>query len=159
MAYKTSAGILLWDLTSDDTLLVFIAHMGGPYWAGQDRGAWSLPKGEYDASEQPLQAARREFAEEIGVELPDIELDLLGSFPTHSGKIITAFAGRYPSDKLSFVASNTFHLEWPPHSGRRREFPEMDGAAWLPARAAKTKLMSGQVQIVEALEAKLAGGP
>jgi len=137
-----SAGLLLHRLVGD-VAEVLIGHPGGPFWARKDDGAWSIPKGEYDAGEDPWDAARREFAEELGCPAPDgLRLDL-GTAKMPSGKILTVFAVAADLD-ISGVRSNTFTLEWPKGSGRLKEFPELDRVAWLPTSAAHTKLLKGQ---------------
>jgi len=155
MTDKLSAGVLLWDVDKSGVLVVFLAHMGGPFWARKDQGAWSLPKGEHDPAEPAMHTARREFKEEIGADVPDVELSSLGEFKQSSGKIITAFAGRCHHTDVAFVASNTFELEWPKGSGKIIEFAEIDKAEWVPSRIAKTKVVKGQVPIIEALETTL----
>ena len=121
----TSAGVLLYRGAAD--LEVFIAHMGGPFWASKHEGAWTIPKGEYAAeSEDPLGAARREFAEEIGRPAPDVELLDLGGFRYSSGKRVHVFAGAAPDFEVEAVDSNLFELEWPPRSVRRQSFPEVE---------------------------------
>ncbi|MDQ1546664.1 MAG: hypothetical protein QOH69_1568 [Actinomycetota bacterium] len=151
MAGVSSAGLLLWR-RGDDGLEVFIAHMGGPFWAKKDAAAWSIPKGEYPADEDALLAARREFVEEIGVPAPELAYVSLGEFRQASGKIVTAFAAE--SDfEVAEVHSNTFPVEWPPRSGRIQEFPEIDRAEWMPVADAEWRLVKGQVPLLEALAA------
>lgn len=147
---KTSAGLLPYRVADDGTLHVFLAHPGGPFWARRDENAWSIPKGEYDAGEQPRQVAAREFTEEIGVAPPAGEWLELGVFRMPSGKRITAYAVAAPAD-LAFVVSNEFEMTWPPHSGKRQSFPEVDRAAWFPLPEAVVKVVSGQVPILRAL--------
>jgi len=143
-----SAGILLYRRTPG--LEVFLAHMGGPFWARKDAAAWSIPKGLYvPGDEEPLAAALREFAEEIGAPPPDVEYRLLGEFRQPSGKRITVYAGE---GDAQFVASNTFELEWPPRSGRMQEFPEMDAGGWFPLDEARVKILTGQLPTLGALE-------
>lgn len=150
-ASKSSAGILLWR-RRDDGLEVFIAHMGGPFWAKKDAAAWSIPKGEYLADEDALLAARREFVEEIGVPAPELDYLMLGEFRQSSGKIVTAFAAE--SDfEVAEVRSNTFPVEWPPRSGRIQEFPEIDRAEWMSVADAAWRLVKGQVPMLDALAA------
>lgn len=145
-----SAGLLVFD-DSEAELRVFLAHMGGPLWARKDARAWSIPKGLYDpAVEQPQHAARREFTEEVGAPSPTGDLIELGEIRQRSGKLVIAFAVRGSPD-LAFVASNTFTMEWPPKSGRVKEFPEMDRAAWFDIATARTKLITGQVAFLDAL--------
>jgi predicted NUDIX family NTP pyrophosphohydrolase len=148
---KSSAGILLWR-RGDDGLEVFIAHMGGPFWAKKDAAAWSIPKGEFPADENALLAARREFLEEIGVPAPELDYVELGEFRQSSGKIVTAFAAE--SDfEVARVNSNTFPVEWPPRSGRIQEFPEIDRAEWMPVADAEWRLVKGQIPLLGALAA------
>ena len=130
---------------------MFLGHMGGPFWESKDDGGWSVPKGEYDAAtEDPQQAARREFAEEIGVPVPDGDLIDLGVHVQPSGKRIRCFAVAAPQS-VRFVASNEFTVEWPRHSGIVRSFPELDRAEWFPLAEARHKLVPGQVPILQAL--------
>lgn len=151
-----SAGLLLYR-GENAAVEVWIAHMGGPFWARKDARAWSIPKGEYEAGEDPLAAALREFHEEIGAPAPLIDYEPLGEFPQPSGKIVTAFAGR--SDfHMDRIVSNTFPLEWPKGSGNIREFPEVDDARWVPLSDAREKLVRGQLPILEALERLTATG-
>ena len=124
---------------------------GGPFWESKDDGGWSIQKGEYDAaSEVPMEAARREFAEEIGVPAPDGDLIDLGVHAQPSGKRIRCFAVA-AQDSLRFVASNEFALEWPLGSGIVRSFPEIDRAEWFALADAARKLVPGQVPILRAL--------
>jgi predicted NUDIX family NTP pyrophosphohydrolase len=149
VAAVRSAGILLWR-RGDAGLEVFIAHMGGPFWARKDAAAWSIPKGEFRADEDALLAARREFVEEIGVPAPELDYVELGEFRQSSGKVVIAFAAE--SDfEVGEVHSNTFPVEWPPRSGRIQEFPEIDRAAWMPLSDAEWRLVKGQVPLLEAL--------
>ncbi len=150
-----SAGILLYRFDDarppGEALEVWIAHMGGPFWARKDEHAWSIPKGEFDPDrEDPLLAARREFAEEIGEAAPDADYRLLGTFRQNSGKLITAFAAQTEFEPAR-IASNTFSLEWPKGSGRVRDFPEIDDARWFPEAEARLKLVRGQLPILDAL--------
>ncbi len=129
---------------------VWIAHMGGPFWARKDEGAWSLPKGlveEGDTDE--LAAARREFAEEMGTPSPAADYVALGDFRA-SSKTFVVFAAETDFGPIE-VASNTFELEWPPRSGIVRAFPEVDDAGWFPLDAARAKLAKGQRPILDAL--------
>jgi predicted NUDIX family NTP pyrophosphohydrolase len=136
---------------------VLIGHPGGPFWARKDDGAWSIPKGEYAAHEDPWDAARREFAEEIGVPPPDGERLDLGTAKQPSGKVLRVFAVAADLD-VSDVRSNTFTVEWPKGSGRLREFPELDRVAWLPVAQAATKLLKGQRVFLQRLAEGLARG-
>lgn len=124
--------------------------MGGPFWARKDARAWSIPKGEYLEDEDPLVAARREFAEEIGTPAPLADYNHLGTFRQPSGKIITVFAAEADFQPEQIV-SNTFPLEWPKGSGTIGDFPEIDDARWIGESEARTKLVKGQVPILDAL--------
>jgi predicted NUDIX family NTP pyrophosphohydrolase len=138
---------------------VLLVHPGGPYWAGRDEGAWSVPKGEYVAGEEPLAAAMREFREELGVEPPsDFEPVFLGELRQASGKRVTAWAVEGDLDPTA-TRSNTFTMEWPPRSGRQRDFPEVDRAAWFELDEARGKLVRGQAGFIDRLEDLLAGSP
>jgi predicted NUDIX family NTP pyrophosphohydrolase len=153
-----SAGLLLYRLTP--TPQVLIAHMGGPFWAKKDEGAWSIPKGEFDPdSEGALDAAQREFREELGVEPPDVDWAELGTFAYSSGKKVVVFVG----DGAGFTASDftygTFDMEWPPRSGRTASFPEVDRAEWTDLDAARAALVKGQRPALDALAAALEALP
>lgn len=141
-----SAGILL--TRRAPGLEVFLAHMGGPFWAGEDAAAWSIPKGLHDPGEEPLAAALREFAEEIGMPAPPADYALLREFRLPSGKRLTVFTAE--GDAV-FVASNTFEVEWPPRSGRLQSFPEVDRAEWFPLDVAREKITKGQLQVLDAI--------
>ena len=153
---KRSAGLLVYRRAAGGTLEVLIAHMGGPFWARRDARAWSIPKGEYEGSEDPLAAARREFTEEMGSPPPDGPLIRLGERRQPGGKVITTYAVEGDFDLAGF-RSNTFSLEWPRGSGQFREFPEMDRAAWMSPERAAEMLVQGQVPILSALLEHLAG--
>ena len=144
---EMSAGILLYRRSPG--LQVFIGKMGGPFWARKDAAAWSIPKGLYDG-EEPLAAARREFAEEIGAPAPDADYTLLGEFRQPSGKRLTVFAAEH--GEAEFVASNTFEVEWPPRSGRVQQFPEIEAAGWCDLEEARVKLVKGQLPLLDAIE-------
>jgi len=149
-----SAGILLYRVTDAAEPEVWIAHMGGPFWARKDAAAWSIPKGEYPPGDDPFEAARREFQEEIGVPAPEAEYRLLGEFRQRSGKVVTVFTAQADL-AVSEVVSNTFELEWPTGSGRFRQFAEVDDARWVGLAEARVKLVRGQVPMVDALVALL----
>jgi predicted NUDIX family NTP pyrophosphohydrolase len=153
-ARRRSAGILLYR-GQDGAREVLLVHPGGPLWSRRDAGAWSIPKGEYDADEDPLAAARREFAEELGVAPPDGALQELGEVRQKSGKLVRAWALRGELD-ASATASNTFELEWPPHSGRTLEVPEVDRAEWFTLDVAREKINPAQIPLLEQLENLLA---
>ncbi len=135
---------------SDAPLEVWIAHMGGPFWAHLEARAWSVPKGEYTADEDPLVAAHREFAEEIGTSAPDAGYHRLGDFRQPSGKIITVFTAEADFQPERIV-SNTFTLEWPKGSGTISSFPEIDRAEWTTELEARSRLVKGQLPILDAL--------
>ncbi|HEY0260758.1 MAG TPA: NUDIX domain-containing protein [Lacisediminihabitans sp.] len=152
-----SCGILLYRYEADSGLAVWIGHMGGPFWAGKDAAAWSVPKGEPLPDETELDAALREFAEEIGAPAPRAEYRRLGDFRQPSGKIVTVFAGEAEFG-VERVSSNTFDLEWPPRSGRIGRFPEIDDAGWFPIEVARQKVVKGQVRMLDALRERLEAG-
>ena len=130
---------------------VLLVHPGGPWWAGRDDGAWSIPKGEYGPDEDPLGVARREFLEELGLDPPEGEVVDLGEVRQAGGKRVRAWALAGDLD-VAVIRSNTFEIEWPPRSGTMRVFPEVDRAAWFPLEVAKTKVLSGQVPLLESLD-------
>lgn len=146
-----SAGLLL-HRHRGDVLEVLIGHPGGPFWARKDDGAWSIPKGEYGPGEDPWEAARREFAEEVGCPAPDGARRDLGTVKQPSGKMLTVFAVAADLDVSAFT-SNTFTLEWPEGSGRLQQFPELDRVAWLPVAEAAIKLLKGHRIFLERLAA------
>jgi predicted NUDIX family NTP pyrophosphohydrolase len=148
---RRSAGVLLYRRAPD--LQVLLGHMGGPFWARRDEGAWSLPKGEYADGEDALAAARREFAEEVGSPVPAESLVPLGEVRA-GAKVLTVWAAEGDLDAAA-VRSNTFSLEWPPRSGRVQEFPEIDRAAWFGLDEARVKLVTGQVPYLDRLRALL----
>jgi predicted NUDIX family NTP pyrophosphohydrolase len=150
-----SAGLLLYRLR-EGRLEVFIAHMGGPFWERKDDRAWSIIKGEYEESEDPFDAARREFREETGSAPPAGPALELGEIRQSSRKRIVAWAIESDFDASS-VRSNTFTLEWPKGSGEQREFPEIDRAEWFDTATARRKLVKGQVALIEALEREVLG--
>jgi predicted NUDIX family NTP pyrophosphohydrolase len=151
---KTSAGILMYR-RREGGLQVLLVHPGGPFWAHKDDGVWSIPKGLYTAGESPIEAARREFAEETGC-VPDGEPVDLGAFKQPSGKVVRAWALEGDFDLAGFE-SNTFTMEWPPRSGKVQEFPEADRAAWFSPGEALRKITKGQVPVIEALLTRLRG--
>jgi predicted NUDIX family NTP pyrophosphohydrolase len=144
---KRSAGILLHRNGASEVLLV---HPGGPFWAKKDLGAWSIPKGEHDEGEDGLACALREFEEETGTRLPTDGLVELGAVVQKAGKEVTAWAARGDLD-AGAVRSNSFEMEWPPRSGRRQEFPEIDRAEWFTLDEARTKLVGAQVELLDRL--------
>ena len=148
---EISAGLLAF--RQHNGLQVLLAHPGGPYWARKDDGAWTIPKGEYPESEDALVAARREFAEEMGME-PDGEFMPLGEIRQKGGKQVTCFAVEGDFD-VNGVVSNTFEMEWPPRSGKRRVFPEVDRAAWFTPEETKVKILPSQWELIERLLRRL----
>jgi predicted NUDIX family NTP pyrophosphohydrolase len=150
-----SAGILLYRLPGPEVLLV---HMGGPYWARRDAGAWSIPKGEYaPEGEDALACALREFEEETGSALAPGELVALGEVRQKGGKAVAAWAAEGDLD-AGAIRSNTFELEWPPCSGRRQEFPEVDRAEWFGLEEARGKLILAQAAFLDRLLEHLDAG-
>jgi predicted NUDIX family NTP pyrophosphohydrolase len=147
---KRSAGLLLYRYGVGGDLEVLLGHMGGPFWARKDAGAWSIPKGEYDDGEDPLETARREFEEELGHPAPDTEARPLGVVRQSGGKQVAVWAVEGDLDPATAV-SNTFELEWPPRSGVRQTYPEVDRVAWFGADAARAKLVHAQVAFVDRL--------
>lgn len=129
---------------------VLLVHPGGPFWAGKDLGAWSIPKGEYDDTEDPLAAAQREFGEETGW-LAAPPFFPLGSVKQRSGKVVIAWAFEGDHDPAT-LASNTFEMQWPPRSGRLQVYPEADRAAWFDAADARRKIIASQAGLIDELE-------
>jgi predicted NUDIX family NTP pyrophosphohydrolase len=144
-----SAGILAYRKGARG-LEVLLVHPGGPFLRNKDRGAWSIPKGEIDAADDPEQAARREFAEELSPSASIGALQALGEIRQPGGKRVIAFAGEGHFDPAA-LASNTFDIEWPPRSGQRQSFPEVDPAEWFDIEFARTKMLSGQVELLDRL--------
>jgi predicted NUDIX family NTP pyrophosphohydrolase len=153
---KLSAGILLYRKRGP-TLEVFLVHPGGPFWRNKDAGAWSIPKGECQTGEDPLEAAKREFLEETGFTVKG-EFLPLGEIKQPGGKIVTAWAveGDYSPSALR---SNTFSIEWPPKSGRQQEFPEIDRGGWFALDDAKRLIVKGQIGFIDRLLARTDGEP
>ncbi|HZH44338.1 MAG TPA: NUDIX domain-containing protein [Lysobacter sp.] len=147
-----SAGILLYRRGTDG-VQVLLAHPGGPFWRGRDAGAWTLPKGEVAAGESPDSAARREFAEETGLALT-AALQPLGTVRQRGGKQVEAFAAKGEFDPAA-LRSNHFELEWPPRSGRRASFPEIDRVAWFTLPEARRRILPAQQPLLDRLEALL----
>lgn len=156
MSAAQSAGLLLHRRGTGGGLEVLLVHPGGPLWARRDAGAWSIPKGELQAGEEPLAAARREFCEELGSPPPDGEAVELGEVRLRSGKRVRAWALAGDLEAATIV-SGTFEMKWPPRSGRTREFPEVDRAQWFDLLTAREKLNAAQVELVDRLEDMLDG--
>lgn len=155
---KTAAGLLLYRRAPGGPE-VLLVHLGGPFWAGKDLGAWSLPKGEIAPGEDPLGAARREFQEETGVWPPGSPFPL-GQVKQPGGKVVHAWAleGDFEPGSLK---SNTFSVEWPKGSGQMRDYPEVDRAAWFDLPEARRRILSAQVPLLDVLAAspRLRTGP
>lgn len=156
MAAKRSAGILL-HRNADGATEVLLGHMGGPFWAGRDESAWSVPKGEYGPEEAPLAAAHREFLEELGLPVPEGDRVPLGEARQPGGKIVTVWAVEGDLDP-ALVVPGTFSMEWPRGSGRIQEFPEIDRAAWFGLAEARERLVAGQRIFLDRLGDTLAAG-
>jgi predicted NUDIX family NTP pyrophosphohydrolase len=135
----------------DGKVEVLLVHPGGPFWARKDDGAWSIPKGEIGPGETAIDVAQREFEEELGAKAPDVELSPLGMVRQAGGKLVRAWAapGDFDLDRLE---SNTFELEWPPRSGKKMAFPEVDRAAWFDLEEARRKILAGQAPFIDRLE-------
>jgi predicted NUDIX family NTP pyrophosphohydrolase len=150
---KRSAGILMYRRAGDG-LEVLLVHPGGPFWAKKDLGAWSIPKGEYSEGEDPLDVAKRELEEETGAQIEGDCLPL-GELVQPSRKVVTAFAIEGDFDPAA-LSSNTFELEWPPRSGRKATFPEVDRAQWFALAEAEQKILTGQREFIARLLQALA---
>ena len=142
-----SAGIIAYR-RSARRLEVLLVHPGGPYWSNKDDGAWSIPKGEIDPTDDPEQTARREFAEELGPTASIGPLTAIGKVRQQGGKRVIAFTGEGNFDPKK-LASNTFEIEWPPRSGRRQSFPEVDRADWFDIESARIKLIPTQTALLD----------
>jgi predicted NUDIX family NTP pyrophosphohydrolase len=144
-----SAGLVVYRQTTGEPE-VLLAHMGSPWWAKKDIGAWTIPKGTIEAGEEPLEAARREFMEELGVNVPEGDLIELGDIQQHNNKTVTAWALEADVD-VSNIKSNKVKIEWPPRSGKTQEFPEIDRAAWFSLPVAAQKSVRGQAELFQRL--------
>jgi predicted NUDIX family NTP pyrophosphohydrolase len=151
---NTTAGLLLYRHCDGD-LEVFLVHPGGPYWAKKDAGAWSIPKGELEEGENPLEAAKREFTEETGFAIAG-EFRQLDPLKQRSGKIVHAWAVEADCD-AALVRSNLFSLEWPPKSGQLQKFPEVDRAQWFSIPEARKRIIAGQIGFLDQLISTLVG--
>ncbi|NOR64457.1 MAG: NUDIX domain-containing protein [Candidatus Scalindua sp.] len=145
---KKSAGILMYR-SQKDVLEVLLVHPGGPFWTKKDIGSWSIPKGEYTDTEDPFTVAKREFEEETSFQV-DGDFTPLTPLEQPSGKVVSAWTVEGDCD-ASKIKSNTFLMEWPPRSGKKQEFPEVDRAEWFTIDTAKKKLLKGQVGFIEEL--------
>jgi predicted NUDIX family NTP pyrophosphohydrolase len=148
---KKSAGILLY--RDHKEVEVFLVHPGGPFWKNKDEGAWSIPKGEYNEEEDPLEAAKREFKEETGIDI-DGDFIELGPIKQKGGKIVLAWALEKDITPDT-ITSNTFPMEWPPKSGKTQQFPEVDKAQWYTIDEAKEKINPSQAALLEQLLLRL----
>jgi predicted NUDIX family NTP pyrophosphohydrolase len=146
---KKSAGILLYRI-KNKFLELFLVHPGGPFWTKKDDGAWSIPKGEFEDDEDPLDAAKREFEEETGIKISG-EFIQLNSIKQKSGKTVYAWAVKGDTDPEK-IKSNNFEIEWPPKSGKMKTFPEIDKAAWFNMSEAKKKINEAQAALIKELE-------
>ena len=148
-----SAGLLPYRMRRDG-VEVFLVHPGGPFWAACDDGTWSICKGEFSADEDPMDAARREFLEETGLSIEG-NFRPLQPIRQRGGKVVYAWS--VPCEKLDAAAitSNTFSMEWPPKSGRKQQFPEIDRAAWFPIAEARRKILKGQLSLLDQLQNQL----
>ncbi|GED88368.1 NUDIX domain-containing protein [Streptomyces sp. 6-11-2] len=146
---RRSAGLLLYR-RSGDGLEVLLGHMGGPFFARREAGAWTVPKGEYDPEEPAWEAARREFREELGLPPPGGEAVPLGEVRQTNGKTVTAWAIEGDLDPAAIVPG-TFTMEWPPRSGRTQEFPELDRVAWLGLDRAREVIVTAQTAFLDRL--------
>ena len=149
---KTSAGLLLYRVTTHG-VDVLLGHPGGPFWARRDDGAWTIPKGEY-TDEDAWDAARREFREELGLAAPDGPRIDFDPVKQAGGKVVTAF-GVHADLDVAAARSNTFELEWPKGSGNLRQYPELDRVAWFPLTQARSKVLKGQLPLLDQLVAAL----
>jgi predicted NUDIX family NTP pyrophosphohydrolase len=147
---KRSAGLLMFRRPDGGELQVLLAHPGGPFWSNKDAGAWTIPKGEYGDPEPALAAAQREFTEETGLPVTPPLLPL-GDIVQRSGKRISAWAfeGDCEPDQLR---CNTFEMEWPPRSGQRQQFPEIDRIGWFDLDDARRKLLPAQCPLLDRLQ-------
>lgn len=160
MSTVRSGGILLFRRTAGGQLEVLLAHPGGPYFAGRDAGSWTIPKGQPDGEDDLLVVAEREFGEETGHPIGDVRLDgsraiELGTVTLGSGKVVHGWAVEGDLDPDA-VVSNEFEIEWPPRSGRRARFPEIDRVAWLGADEARMRIHPAQAAFIDRLEAAVA---
>lgn len=147
---KLSAGILVYKINNEGKPVVLLVHHGGPFWQKKDEGAWSIPKGEYEEGEDALLAAKREFKEETGNELPESDFIKLTPVKIKSGKVVSVWAVN-ADFKTPLIQSNTFEMEWPPRSGKKQLFAEVDKAEWFTMEKAAIKINSGQLKILEQL--------
>lgn len=148
---KLSAGILPYRIDDNGSIMVLLVHPGGPFWWNKDAHAWSIPKGEYEPDEDPELVAVREFGEELGFPLPEGSHIYLGMVRQSGGKQVCAWAVRTDHLSVESVVSNRFEMEWPPRSGTRQEFPEVDRAEWMTIPEATARLVTAQVEFLTRL--------
>ena len=149
---KKSAGIILYRI-QNALLEIFLVHPGGPFWSRKDEGAWSIPKGEFEDDEDPLNAAKREFEEETGISISGRFIEL-NPIKQKSGKFVYAWAVEGDINPGE-IRSNEFEMEWPPKSGKKKSFPEIDKAAWFSVSEAEKKIIEAQLSLIKQLEKKL----
>ncbi|MFC8066805.1 NUDIX domain-containing protein [Streptomyces sp. NPDC057293] len=147
---RRSAGLLLHRRGPGGELQVLLGHMGGPFYARREAGAWTVPKGEYDPAEPAWDAARREFQEELGLPPPDGAAVPLGEVRQAGGKVVTVWAVEADLDPAT-VVPGTFRMEWPPRSGRTQDFPELDRVAWFPVERAREVIVTAQAAFLDRL--------
>jgi predicted NUDIX family NTP pyrophosphohydrolase len=152
---KLSAGLLPYRVADDGSLTVLLVHPGGPFWRNKEEHAWSIPKGEYPAEEDPREAAAREFTEELGFPVPEGPWIDLGTIRQSGGKYVRAWAVQADDLTLEGMVSNRFEMEWPPKSGTMKDFPEVDRAQWMTIPEATTRLVASQVEFLARLSASL----
>jgi predicted NUDIX family NTP pyrophosphohydrolase len=147
---KRSAGLLIYRYKTENEIEVLLVHPGGPFFTKKDAGAWSIPKGEYEAGEDALEVAKRELEEETGNRINNGKFVQLKPVAIKSGKQISAWAVETDFEKC-FICSNNFEMEWPPKSGKRQVFPEVDKADWFSMKAAREKINQGQLPLLDEL--------
>jgi predicted NUDIX family NTP pyrophosphohydrolase len=152
---KRSAGIIAFRRNANEEQQVLLVHPGGPFFRNKDAGVWSIPKGEYEEGEDPLTVAKREFKEETGNEIAGEAFIELTPVKIKSGKVIYAWAIEAEFEEC-FISSNAFEMEWPPRSGKKQSFPEVDKAAWFTIDEARIKMNAGQLALLNQLQVKLA---
>ena len=153
---KRSAGLLVYR-RGESGIEVFLVHPGGPFWAKKDQGAWSIPKGEYEENELPLEAALREFGEETGFAVSGDFLEL-GTIRQAGGKLVTAWACAADFDAAR-LRSNECEIEWPPRTGRLISIPEVDRGAWFPVSEARSRIFESQQEFLDRLLARVGEDP
>lgn len=156
---KLSAGFLLYRVSDDGSMEVLLVHPGGPFWQKKDTHAWSIPKGEYAEGEDPEETAEREFGEELGLPVPGGPRLDLGTVRQASGKYVRAWAIRADDFVPDAFVSNRFEMEWPPKSGQKKEFPEVDKVQWMTGPEAGLRMVAAQVELIGRLAALLRPEP